>query len=397
MRTTALHPWHVGAGAVFEDVGQWKRPRYYPLPGEDMEAAVLRECAAVRAGVGILDGSTLGKIDVQGPDAGVLLDRIYTNMISNLAVGRARYGVMCGPDGMVIDDGTVLRLAEDRFMVVTTTGGAAKVLDWMEEWLQTEWPDLRVHLASVTEQWAMFPVVGPRSRDVVGAVFADLDVANDAFGFMAWRDTELDGVPVRVARISFSGELAYEVNVELLVRARRCGSGCSPPASAYGITPYGTETMHVLRAEKGYPIIGQDTDGTVTPQDLGWVGRCRRRSPTSSASAPSPGPRTPTRCASSSSGCCPPTRRPCCPRAPRSSDRPDGALPATTGADARARHLQLPQRRARPALRAGPAQGRPGARRRRGARPGRRRPRPRRGHLPRPLRPRRDPPRWLRR
>ena len=156
------------AGAVFENVGQWKRPWYYPRPGEDMEAAVLRECAAARDGVGILDGSTLGKIDVQGPDAAVLLDRLYTNLMSTLKVGAVRYGVMCGVDGMVIDDGTVLRLAEDRFLVTTTTGDAAKVLDWMEEWLQTEWPQLRVRCTSVTEQWATFPVVGPRSRDVIG-------------------------------------------------------------------------------------------------------------------------------------------------------------------------------------------------------------------------------------
>jgi len=274
VRTTALHDWHVRAGAVWEDVGQWKRPRYYPLAGEDVETAVLRECAAARTGVGILDGSTLGKIDVQGPDAGELLDRLYTNLMSSLAVGKVRYGVMCGADGMVIDDGTVLRVAEDRFLVMTTTGGAAKVLDWMEEWHQTEWPELGVHLASVTEQWSAFPVVGPRSRDVIQAVFgpSGVDAANEAFGFMTWQDTVLDGAPVRLARISFSGELAWEVHVsswhavavwERLVEAGR----------PYGITPYGTETMHVLRAEKGYPIIGQDTDGTVTPQDLGmaWV------------------------------------------------------------------------------------------------------------------------------
>ncbi|WP_414709443.1 2Fe-2S iron-sulfur cluster-binding protein [Pseudonocardia sp.] len=271
-RVTAIHDWHVARGAVFEDVGQWKRPRYYPLPGEDMEAAVLRECAAVRNGVGILDGSTLGKIDVQGPDAGVFLDRLYTNVMSSLRVGFVRYGVMCGADGMVLDDGTVMRLAEDRFLVYTTTGGAAKVLDWMEEWLQTEWPDLRVHLTSVTDHWATFPVVGPRSRDVIAAVFSDVDCSKDAFGFMAWRDTRLDGVPVRIARVSFSGELAYEVNVDawhaLAVWERLIAAG-----EPHGITPYGTETMHVLRAEKAYPIVGQDTDGTVTPQDLGmsWV------------------------------------------------------------------------------------------------------------------------------
>ncbi|WP_410599582.1 2Fe-2S iron-sulfur cluster-binding protein [Amycolatopsis sp. lyj-90] len=271
-RTTALHDWHVAAGAVFEDVGQWKRARHYPAPGEDMTAAVLRECAAVRAGVGILDGSTLGKIDVQGPDAGVLLDRLYTNMMSTLKVGRVRYGVMCGNDGMVLDDGTVLRIDENRYLLTTTTGGAAKVLDWMEEWLQTEWPDLRVHLTSVTEQWAVFPVVGPRSREVIEDVFTGLDVSNDAFPFMAWRDTVLDGVPVRIARISFSGELAYEVNVDAW-HAPALWERLLAAGERFGITPYGTETMHVLRAEKGYPIIGQDTDGTVSPQDLGmtWV------------------------------------------------------------------------------------------------------------------------------
>jgi sarcosine oxidase subunit alpha len=267
-RLTALHHWHVGAGAVFEDVGQWKRPRYYPQPGEDMDTAVLRECAATRTGVGILDGSTLGKIDVQGPDAGTFLDLIYTNMMSSLKVGSVRYGVMCGVDGMVIDDGTVLRLAEEQFLVLTTTGGAARILEWMEEWLQTEWPQLRVFCTSVTEQWVTFPVVGPKSRDVISAVFGDVDASNEAFPFMAIRDTTLDGVPVRLARISFSGELAYEVYVSpwyaVAVWERLLAAG-----APYGITPYGTETMHVLRAEKGYPIIGQDTDGTVSPHDLG--------------------------------------------------------------------------------------------------------------------------------
>ncbi|GAA3633526.1 2Fe-2S iron-sulfur cluster-binding protein [Kineosporia mesophila] len=278
VRTTAVHDWHVAHGAVFEDVGQWKRARHYPQPGEDMEAAVLRECTAVRGGVGILDGSTLGKIDVQGPDSAVLLDRLYTNMMSSLKVGSVRYGVMCGVDGMVIDDGTVLRLADDRFMVITTTGGAAKILDWMEEWVQTEWPGLRVHLASVTEQWAVFPVVGPRSREVIGAVFPGLDVANAAFPFMTWRDTVLDGVPVRVARISFSGELAYEVNVNAWY-APAMWERLLEAGAPHGITPYGTETMHVLRAEKGYPIIGQDTDGTVTPHDLGMAWAVSKKKP----------------------------------------------------------------------------------------------------------------------
>ncbi|KUO08322.1 2Fe-2S iron-sulfur cluster-binding protein [Streptomyces sp. DSM 15324] len=272
VRVTALHGWHVEHGALFENVGQWKRPWYYPVGGETLEEAVLRECRATRAGVGMMDGSTLGKISVQGPDSGELLDRLYTNVMSSLKVGRVRYGVMCGVDGMALDDGTVLRLAEQEFLVTTTTGNAARVLDWMEEWLQTEWPGLRVHLTSVTEHWATIPLVGPRSRDVLALVAPALDVGNDAFGFMTWQDTVVAGVPARVARISFSGELAYEINVPAWY-ARTVWEALYTAGGPFGITPYGTETMHVLRAEKAYPIIGQDTDGTITPQDLGmsWV------------------------------------------------------------------------------------------------------------------------------
>ncbi|MCU1404666.1 MAG: soxA [Glaciihabitans sp.] len=272
VRVTSVHPWHVARGAVFEDVGQWKRPRYYPLPGEDMDAAVRRECTAARTGVGILDGSTLGKIDVQGPDAAEFLDRVYTNLISTLKVGSIRYGVMCGVDGMVIDDGTVLRISAERFLLYTTTGGAAKIMDWLEEWLQTEWPELSVYLTSVTEHWDTFPVVGPRSRELIGSLFPGVDVSTEAFPFMTWRDTELDGVPVRLARVSFSGELAYEVSV-LSWHGAALWERLLAAGEPLGLTPYGTETMHVLRAEKGYPIIGQDTDGTQSPQDLAmdWV------------------------------------------------------------------------------------------------------------------------------
>ncbi|WP_306371036.1 2Fe-2S iron-sulfur cluster-binding protein [Nocardiopsis sp. CC223A] len=270
-RVTALHPWHVAHGALFEDVGQWKRPWYFPLPGEDMDAAVLRECRAAREGVALMDGSTLGKIDLRGRDAGSFLDMLYTNKMSALKVGGIRYGVMCGVDGMVIDDGTVIRLAEDRFLVTTTTGNAAMVLDWMEEWLQTEWPHLDVYATSVTEHWATIPLVGPRSRDVLAGLAPGLDAGNEAFGFMEWRDTVLDvgaGVPARVCRISFSGELAYEINVTAW-HGLAVWEALMAVGERYGITPYGTETMHVLRAEKGYPIIGQETDATVTPQDLG--------------------------------------------------------------------------------------------------------------------------------
>ncbi|MEV0741689.1 sarcosine oxidase subunit delta family protein [Streptomyces sp. NPDC050549] len=278
IRTTALHDWHVMQGALFENVGQWKRPWYYPRDGEDMETAVLRECAAAREGVALMDGSTLGKIDVQGPDAPVFLDRLYTNMMSNLKVGMIRYGVMCRPDGMVFDDGTAIRLAPDRYLVTTTTGNAAAVLDWMEEWHQTEWPELRVHCASVTEQWATVALVGPRSREVLGSLAPQLAVGNDDFPFMAWRDTNVAGIEARVCRISFSGELAYEINVSPW-EALALWEALYEAGAPFGITPYGTETMHVLRAEKGYPIIGQDTDGTVTPQDLGMSWAVSKKKP----------------------------------------------------------------------------------------------------------------------
>ncbi|MGW7242449.1 sarcosine oxidase subunit delta family protein [Streptomyces sp. NPDC054804] len=278
VRTTALHGWHVEHGALFENVGQWKRPWYYPRDGEDRETAVLRECRAAREGVAFMDASTLGKIDVQGPDAALFLDRLYTNMISTLKVGMIRYGVMCRLDGMVFDDGTVIRLAPDRFLVTTTTGNAAAVLDWMEEWLQTEWPDLRVHCTSVTEHWATVALVGPRSRAVLGSVAPQLALSNDDFPFMAWRETTVAGLGARVCRISFSGELAYEINVPAW-QARALWEALYAAGEPYGITPYGTETMHVLRAEKGYPIVGQDTDGTVTPQDLGMGWAVSRKKP----------------------------------------------------------------------------------------------------------------------
>ena len=278
VRVTAIHPWHVAHGAEFENVGQWKRPWYYPQPGESMHDAVQRECRAARNGVAMMDGSTLGKIDVQGPDAGAFLDMLYTNMMSNLKPGRMRYGVMCGVDGMVIDDGTVIRVAEDRFVTTTTTGNAAKILEWMEEWLQTEWPHLNVFATSVTEHWATIPLVGPHSRHVLAAVAPGLDVSNDAFGFMTWQDAEVAGIRARVCRISFSGELAYEINVPSWYGLPLWEALISAGAD-YGITPYGTETMHVLRAEKGYPIIGQETDATVTPQDLGMSWAVSKKKP----------------------------------------------------------------------------------------------------------------------
>jgi sarcosine oxidase subunit alpha len=194
-RKTSIHPWHEAKGALFEDVGQWKRPWYYPQAGEDMDAAVLRECAAVRDSVGFMDATTLGKIEIRGKDAGEFLNRVYTNAFKKLAPGSARYGVMCGPDGMIFDDGVTLRLDDDRFFMTTTTGGAAKVLDWLEEWLQTEWPELDVRCTSVTEQWSTIAVVGPKSRAVLAKVAPELakdgGLEAEAFPFMTFRETTL--------------------------------------------------------------------------------------------------------------------------------------------------------------------------------------------------------------
>ncbi|MEO8303243.1 MAG: sarcosine oxidase subunit alpha family protein [Betaproteobacteria bacterium] len=272
VRRTALHQWHELHGALFENVGQWKRPWYFPMAGDDLHAAVARECLAVRNGVGIMDASTLGKIDIQGKDAATFLDWVYTNAWGKLAVGRCRYGLMLDENGMVMDDGVTARLADQHFLMTTTTGGAARVMAWLERWLQTEWPHLEVYLTSVTDHWATAAVAGPKSRDVVQSISEGIDFSPAAFPFMAWRDGTVAGVPARVMRISFSGELAFEVNV-CANEARHVWEALMRAGAAHGITPYGTETMHVLRAEKGFIIVGQETDGSVTPIDLGmdWI------------------------------------------------------------------------------------------------------------------------------
>ena len=270
VRRTPLHAWHEENGAVFEDVGQWKRPFYYPRPGETKDDAVARECLAVREAAGVMDASTLGKILVRGPDAREFLNRVYTNAWDRLEVGRCRYGLMLGEDGMVMDDGVTSCLARDRFLMTTTTGNAARVFAWLEEWLQTEWPELRVYLTSLTEQFATVALAGPDSREILAAVADDIDVSADAFPFMAWRDGLVAGLPARVFRISYTGELSYEVVVDAN-RAMDLWTALTEPA--HGVTPFGTEAMHVLRAEKGYLMVGQETDGTVTPLDLDmeWI------------------------------------------------------------------------------------------------------------------------------
>ncbi len=272
VRTTALHQWHESQSAPFETVGQWHRPWYFPQAGEDLHAAVNRECLAVRRSVGIMDASTLGKIDVRGPDAVEFLERVYTHNIGNMKVGRCAYGILLGEDGMLMDDGVMARLGEQRFYLTTTTGGAANVLSWLELWLQTEWPELEVYLTSLTDQYSTIAVAGPESRRVLEKIGCSIPLDKESFPFMNVRDAGLAGMPVQLFRVSFSGELAFEINIDSDL-ATDMWQTVMDAGKEFGITPYGTETMHVLRAEKGFIIIGQDTDGSVTPVDAGmsWL------------------------------------------------------------------------------------------------------------------------------
>ncbi|MDA0357501.1 MAG: sarcosine oxidase subunit alpha family protein [Proteobacteria bacterium] len=272
VRLTRMDAWHRANGAKFEHVGQWMRAWYYPQGDETIHDAVNREVTAARTTAGLLDASTLGKIDIRGRDAAEFLSRLYTNAWSKLGVGKCRYGLMLKDDGMVMDDGVTTRLGENHFHMTTTTGGAAGVLDWMEEWLQTEWPDLEVYLTSVTEQWAVATLSGPNAGKILQDAGIDFDLSPAEFPFMSMKEGHIGGLPARIFRISFTGELSYEINV-----AARHGlalwTHLMKAGKPHGITPYGTEAMHVLRAEKGFIIVGQETDGSVTPHDLGmnWI------------------------------------------------------------------------------------------------------------------------------
>ncbi|WBU56054.1 sarcosine oxidase subunit alpha [Paracoccus sediminicola] len=271
-RKTQIDPWAEEKGAVFENVGQWRRARYFPQPGEDMDAAVRRECAATRGGVGIFDASTLGKIEVVGPDAVEFMNRIYTNPWTKLAPGRCRYGLLLGDDGFIRDDGVIGRLSQDRFHVTTTTGGAARVMNMMEDYLQTEWPDLDVWLTSTTEQFSTIALNGPRAAALLQPLVEAVTLSDDDFPHMSCAECVVAGLPARLFRLSFTGEVGFEINVAAPY-GRQLWETLWQAGQKHGICAYGTETMHVLRAEKGYIIVGQDTDGTVTPYDagMGWA------------------------------------------------------------------------------------------------------------------------------
>ncbi len=267
-RRTAMHDWEEAHGAIFEDVGHWKRAWFFPKAGETMHQAVDRECRTVRQIGGMFDASTLGKIEVVGPDAARFMNIMYTNSWETLKPGRCRYGIMLREDGFIYDDGVVGRLAEDRFHVTTTTGGAPRVMNHMEDYLQTEFPDLKVWLTSTTEQWAVIAVQGPKAREIIEPLIEGIDMNPEAMPHMSVAEGKICGVPTRLFRMTFAGELGYEVNVPADY-GQAVWEALWARAEPLGVCAYGTEAMHILRAEKGYIIVGQDTDGTVTPDDAG--------------------------------------------------------------------------------------------------------------------------------
>tara|TARA_B100000989_G_scaffold291589_1_gene266246 strand:+ start:5784 stop:8795 length:3012 start_codon:yes stop_codon:yes gene_type:complete len=271
-RRTAIHDWHLKNNVKFENVGQWKRPWYYPINDENMHQAVQRESKAARQSAGILDASTLGKIDIQGTDASEFLNRVYTNAWSKLAVGKCRYGLMLNEDGMVYDDGVTTRLSENHYIMTTTTSGAANVLSKLEDYLQTEWPELNVYLTSVTDHFSTMSICGPNSKKILRKLIPNLDLSDKIFPHMSFKNLKIDNISCRVMRISFTGEQSYEINVRSNY-AKYIWEKCMIVGKEFDITPYGTEAMHLLRAEKGFIIPGQDTDGTLTPTDLqmDWV------------------------------------------------------------------------------------------------------------------------------
>ncbi len=267
LRRTPMHDWHAANGAKWEPVGHWHRPYAFARAGESTHDAVMREVTNTRQSLGMLDASTLGKLIVKGPDAGKFLDMLYTNMMSSLKPGRCRYGLMCSENGFLIDDGVVARLDADTFLCHTTTGGAERIHGHMEEWLQTEWWDWQVHVANLTEQFAQIAVVGPNARKLLEKL-GGMDVTADALPFMAWADGTIGGFKARVFRISFSGELSFEIAVSAS-QGRAFWDALMAAGAEFGIMPYGTEALHIMRAEKGFIMIGDESDGTVIPQDLG--------------------------------------------------------------------------------------------------------------------------------
>ena len=261
---------HERAGAIFEEYGGFMRPAYYPKDGETPYQAEQREVRAVRKRAGLFDASPLGKIEVVGPDAGVFLDRIYANTMSTLKVGKCRYGLMLNELGVIIDDGVTVRMSEDRFLVGTTGGGAARIAAWLEEWLQCEWPHLKVLIAPVTSAWAVITLSGPVARAILDKVGVEnIDLSQASFPHMSFREGGVAGVPARISRVSFTGEVSFEVSVPAR-QAQALWSQCLDVGRPLGLEPVGVDAWMALRTEKGFLHVGADTDGSTTPDDVGW-------------------------------------------------------------------------------------------------------------------------------
>ena len=274
-RKSPIHFWHENNNAVFVDAGLWLRPRYYKQDEETLAQAAKREATNVRNNVGVCDVTSLGKIDVKGPDSAEFLNRIYTNAWMKLPIGKARYGVMLREDGIVFDDGTTTRISENHYHMTTTTAQAVNVLAHLEYYLQVVWPELDVNVLSITEQWAGVAIAGPNSRNLLTKLFPDTDVSNEGIPFMGFKEANLFGVPTRIFRISFSGELAYELNVEsgygifMWEKIIEIGKDMS-------IEPYGTEALSTLRIEMGH-VAGSEIYGRVIASDLSLEGMLSKK------------------------------------------------------------------------------------------------------------------------
>lgn len=268
-RTTPLQSWHAANGALIEHYGQWQRPTVFIRAGETRTAATGREARTVRTAVGLFDASPLGKIEIRGPDAGEFLDRFYINNLATLQDRRIRYGLMLRESGVIYDDGTIVRLAQDRLLITTTSGNANGVAAWLDEWRQCEWPELRVAVVPVTDQWGTITLSGPQARTVLQRLRPDCDLSNEAFPHFGFREANLLGVQTRICRVSFSGELTYEINTPPDALAE-IWEALLQEGREFGIAPYGVDAVMLLRLEKGYLHVGSDTDGTTVPDDVGW-------------------------------------------------------------------------------------------------------------------------------
>jgi len=266
-KSLPAHDWHVAKGAEFEDSGGWDRPAFY---GDDREECIRRETLLVRESVGLFDGSPLGKIEVKGPDAAEFLNRIYVNTVPTLKVGKIRYGFMLNENGIIIDDGVFIRLAEDHFLVNTTSGNADRITGWLEEWHQCEWPNLDLVMNPVTSQWAVVTVAGPNARAVLAALPGMRDLSTESFPHMSFASGELDdGTPYRIQRVSFTGEQSYELSVPAN-RATEFFERVWMAGEPHGIGVFGTESLMILRLEKGFLHVGGDTDVATNPLDIGF-------------------------------------------------------------------------------------------------------------------------------